>query len=197
MILQVTTAATNLPVSISEAKSWLRVTEQDEDTDVLAVLRAAIDAAESLTSGSVVLAPTTYTMVLPTFPAGREPLYIPSVPMTSITSVAYYDGSNDAQTLTEDTDYTLLVPTHNQGFLTPVISEDWPDTADRADAVTIVYVAGYATDAAVPDRIKQAIRLLIGHFWENREAVVTGTISSEVQLSVRSLLDTASWGYMP
>jgi uncharacterized phiE125 gp8 family phage protein len=184
-------------VSLTEAKSWLRVTEQDEDTDVLAVLRAAIDAAQELTSGGIVLAPTTYTMILPTFPTGRCPLYIPSVPMTSITSVDYLDGDNAAASLVEDTDYTLLVPTHNQGFLTPVIATEWPSTADRADAVTIVYVAGYATDGVVPDRIKEAIRLLVGHFWENREAVVTGTISSEVQLSVRSLLDTASWGYLP
>ncbi len=43
----------------------------------------------------------------------------------------------------------------------------------------------------VPERVRQAMRLLCGHWFQNREAVVIGrasTISSEVQLGVARLL---------
>ena len=196
-MLQVVTAATNLPISIAECKSWLRITEQDEETDVLAVLQAAIDAVRRMTSGGIVLAPTTFDLTLDELPGGTDKLYLPSVPLTSITSFAYYDTSNDAQTLTENTDYTLFAPTDGQGWLRPVINTVWPGLANRGDAVTIRFVAGYATDATVPPVAKQAIRMLAGHFWENREAEVTGTISTELKLSVRSLLDSLYWGFVP
>lgn len=42
----------------------------------------------------------------------------------------------------------------------------------------------------VPEAIRQAMKLLIGHWHENRETVITGTIASELPFTVESLL----WG---
>ena len=62
---------------------------------------------------------------------------------------------------------------------------------------TVQYVAGYPpTDdippdyaANVPASIKVAMKLLIGHWYENREASVTGVTNAVVELGVRALLD--------
>lgn len=56
------------------------------------------------------------------------------------------------------------------------------------------YQAGYTVDPrdadvwAAPDDIQLAVKLLVGNYFENREAVVTGTISTELDLGVQMLL---------
>ena len=71
---------------------------------------------------------------------------------------------------------------------------EWPATYAASDAVRITATAGYANIQAVPEVAKHAIRLLVGHWYENREAVVTGTISSDVGLTVEALLSTLKTG---
>lgn len=48
-----------------------------------------------------------------------------------------------------------------------------------------------------PPEAKQAILMLVGHWFENRETVVTGTISSELQMSYRCLVGAITAGYYP
>ncbi|WP_261840955.1 head-tail connector protein [Aliamphritea ceti] len=52
--------------------------------------------------------------------------------------------------------------------------------------VTINFTCGYGAAEDVPDDIKQAIRLLVGHWFRNREAA--GAVAGEVEFSVSSLL---------
>jgi hypothetical protein len=40
----------------------------------------------------------------------------------------------------------------------------------------------------VPAELRQAVALLVGHWYQNREAVITGTIATEVDLAYRSLV---------
>jgi hypothetical protein len=54
--------------------------------------------------------------------------------------------------------------------------------------------AGYGAASAVPDDAKQAILLLASHWVENREAVLSGTISKEIELSYTALTDRLKWG---
>jgi uncharacterized phage protein (predicted DNA packaging) len=46
------------------------------------------------------------------------------------------------------------------------------------------------TAAKVPVRMTQAALMLVAHWFANREAVVTGTITAQVPLAVESLLFT-------
>jgi hypothetical protein len=60
--------------------------------------------------------------------------------------------------------------------------------------VRATYDAGYEVDQAdadvwaAPELIRQAVRMLVAHWYLNRETVVVGTISSEVQMGVRDIL---------
>ena len=49
-------------------------------------------------------------------------------------------------------------------------------------------IAGYGAAAAVPAAIKQAMLLLIGHWFANREAVNVGNIVTAMPLAVEALI---------
>lgn len=50
----------------------------------------------------------------------------------------------------------------------------------------LTYPAGYGADA--PETIKQAVRLLVGHWYENRESVIVGRTSKEIEHTVSALV---------
>ena len=68
-------------------------------------------------------------------------------------------------------------------------SQTWPsETLRTSDAILIRYIAGYgATAASVPEEVKLAMLMMIGHFYENREATFD-RILREVP-HVKELLD--------
>jgi uncharacterized phiE125 gp8 family phage protein len=96
-------------------------------------------------------------------------------------------GTSTVQT---STDYTVDIKS-TPGRIYPAYSKSWPATRWQRNAVTVRYVAGYGLPAAVPEGIKAAMKLLIGNWYEQREANIVGTIIGTVPLAVESLL----WSY--
>ena len=66
--------------------------------------------------------------------------------------------------------------------------QSWPSVRDQPQAITVRAVMGYASASAVPYPLKQAMKLLIGHWYENREAVVVGQVPMEVPLAAEALI---------
>ena len=66
----------------------------------------------------------------------------------------------------------------------------WPVTyTGQRGAIEVDFIAGYgSTAASVPADLKVAIRMLIAHWYEQREAVATGTIATTIPLAVESIL---------
>jgi uncharacterized phiE125 gp8 family phage protein len=112
---------------------------------------------------------------------------IPRPPLSSVTSITYYDSANALQTLSAS--YYVTDTTSEPGRVCLAYGYTWPTTYDRPGAVIVRFVAGYgAAASAVPRRVKNAMRLLIGHRYQNREAVLVGSISKSIELAVESLL---------
>ena len=103
-----------------------------------------------------------------------------------MTSIKYLDSAGVQQTLAA-TEYTLD-ELSEPGWIVPAYNVTWPDTYATINAVEVVYVAGYANAAAVPQSIKQWILLHVGHLYENREATMPG-ISITPLPFVSGLLD--------
>jgi len=93
-------------------------------------------------------------------------------PVSSVTSVQYYDSSYTLQTLT---DYRLI-HRNGVGYLYPAIGSEWPTDVASADpeAVTVTYVVG-TSSADTPAPIKSAILLIAASLFENRENEIVGT----------------------
>ena len=180
------------PVSLAEAKRHANVVASDDDELLAGLIQAAREQVES--DAGRALINQTWRLKLHDFFADQ--LELPRGPLQSVTSITYLDPDGVEQTL-------AAANYHVDADRTPgVIWRDpdctWPTVSDVANAVTILFVAGYGDAAAdVPQRAKQAILLLLGHWYRSREAVVVGTIASEIALSYERLIRGLRIGNYP
>ena len=109
---------------------------------------------------------------------------LPRPPIVSVTSIKYYD-IDDAVATMAAADYQLDTVDGLVNIL------EWPATDLRdLNPIVIEYVAGYTT---CPMAVRQAMLLLIAHWYQNREAVMVSTgsysQSAEVAVGVQRLLN--------
>lgn len=180
------------PITLTDAKEHLYLTNSGRDVEVCAMLSAATEFCERSIGGHRRFMLTTFDGVQAAFPVERLPLPLP--PLSSVTSVKYVDGNGTTQTLSS-TAYDVVTPTDEPGYITPAFSETWPTARSQHNAVTIRFVAGYASGDAVPDTVKAAIKLVLGHLFQNRSEVVTGTMVKQLEQGVDSLLAANEYGH--
>ena len=58
----------------------------------------------------------------------------------------------------------------------------------QQEAATVRFICGYGAAGAVPQAIKQAMLLLIGHYFNNREQTITGVMATEIPQGADALL---------
>jgi uncharacterized phiE125 gp8 family phage protein len=167
------------PVSLNEIKAHLRIDDTAEDTYLAGLVNAAVATLEA--HADVDLTQKTYQLVLPCFTSKLQLRR----KLVSVESIDYYDSDNELQSLEH---FKTFIPQDLPGWLEPV--DYWPATYPRTDAVSVTFDAGYEECPAVA---KQAICLLVGHWYENREAVVTGTIATELPLAYQHLANMLSY----
>lgn len=174
MSLYLVTAPTVEPVTLAEAKLQCRYDLDDEDALILRLTRAAREFAETFCHRAI---PTqTWDWKLDAFPCAW-PMVLPMAGVTSITSITYVDTAGDTQTWSSALYQTDLPtgPKSPRGRIQPAYSQFYPLTRDQMNAVTVRFVAGYgSTPQSVPDGIRQAILLLVAHWFINREAANLG-----------------------
>lgn len=190
----ITTNSVGLPVSLEDMKSHLRVDFDAEDLTILGLIEVARDWVETRIGRTLIN--RTYTLRRDCFPAGCF-LELKFPPLASVTEVRYYDADNTLQTLAAEKYQTIADHFLSSGLeLLP--DNEWPTTTIRSDAVQVEFVAGYgSSSSSVPAAAKHAIKMLVGHWYENREAVVVGTITKEIEIGVEGLLLTLSKVYVP
>lgn len=165
MALRRITDATTEPVTLAEAKDYLRITGADHDAVITGLIVVARQVAENELKRSLIS--QTWERTLDAFPDAIELSYPPII---SITWVRYYDTAGVLQSLASG--YTLDNASE-PGWLVPAAGYEWPATLEDVNAVSIRYVAGYGSDATtVPEPIKTWIKLTVGHYFENREASI-------------------------
>jgi uncharacterized phiE125 gp8 family phage protein len=166
-------------VTLAEAKAHLRVDFDDDDGLISGLVAAAagyLDGPDGILGRA--LLPQTLALTLADAPPGDT--WLPCGPVTSVTSVTYYDLDNAPQTFS-DSDYSLI-----EGIDTVTLEPlaTWPSTFARLDAFTITYEAG---DSTVPAAIRQAALLLVGLWYEQREAATDKSFAA-LPMGVRMLL---------
>lgn len=177
------------PLSLAEAKAHLRVTSSDEDGLIAGYILAAREYVENQTHLRLITQTLDYT-IDDEWPCStvrgywRNRIEFPVKPVTAVTSITYVDGNGSSQTLASD-QYRLRNdgPVH---YVEPVYGVTWPTVRCQGAAITVRFVAGGSL-SDVPNGIMQAMRLLVAHANENREAVAGGNFV-EVPLGVEGYL---------
>lgn len=181
--LSLVTPPASEPVSLTEAKAHLRLEITADDAYVGGLISAARAAIETRYSRQMVTA--TYTATFDGFPGEGEPICLPLSPLRSVTSIEYEDTAGDTQTL-DPADY-VVVAGREPSAVYPAYATIWPYTLEQAGVVRVTFTAGHGTAADVPAFVRQAILLLVGHWYERRELIVIGR-SAPVPLSVEWML---------
>jgi uncharacterized phiE125 gp8 family phage protein len=176
---------TSEPLQLSDVKSYLRVDFDDDDALIAALITAAREYVESYTCRALMT--QTYRMTLDAFPDDNGPIYIPAPPLQQVTSVTYVDVNGVTQTMTKDVNF-FLDSDSEPARICIMPGTTWPTTKVRANVVTINFVAGYQDAGQVPNSIVLAMRLLVSHWYENRDIMVDGRLS-ETPFAVNALLD--------
>ena len=168
------TAPTTTPISLQEAKDHLYVTSDSYNGEIKNKLLAAVDYCQRRIPGHAQFCTATYELVLHEFPDSDRhtdvPITLRPPPVQKITSIRYYNstggltyyGSSNGSTASSTT-YTLVTETDGPASVEPVFGQTWPATREVPDAVMVRFTAGYASQAALPGSIKEAVKLKLEH----------------------------------
>jgi uncharacterized phiE125 gp8 family phage protein len=157
-------------ISTAQAKAHLRVDISDDDSLIAGLVTAARQHVEIHTGRS--FAQHTYRADIGSF---HDVMVLPWRPIQSITQIQYYNtDSPEVLTTLSSAIYSLYADRVVRDY-----GECWPTAwAIRPGAVQITYVTGYLSNASpqaatFPEAIRQAMYLIIGDLYENREAQFT------------------------
>ncbi len=171
------------PVTLAEVRAHCRVDGDEEDALLSGLVLAAVSHLDGW-SGILgrCLISQTWRQTFDAFGVLRLPL-----PAEAVTAVTYVDPAGEARTLAP-ADY-LLRQFPGGSAVEPSPGASWPSAAARAECIAVTFVAGYGpAPSDVPAAIRQAILMLAAHWYENREAAVVGTITTDLPFAVSALI---------
>jgi uncharacterized phiE125 gp8 family phage protein len=186
-----------LPISLPDAKVHCRVDGTDEDGLITSLVAAATSYLDGWTGilGRCLM-PQTWRQDFDCF---DRRLRIPFAPVTAIASVTFLDTLGATQTV-DPASYSVRED-DGGSYVRFANAYAWPSVSVEGHAVSISFVAGYPVLAgdpeadpptsdqpAIPAAIRQAMLLMIGHWYQNRETVNIGNITTNLPMAADALL---------
>lgn len=162
MYINLKTKATTTPVSTTQMRSWLR-TDAEEDTFIRRLLLSATNRFEKYTGRTLSL--TTYEVYYDSIDLinrfNRDIIRTPHRPISSITSISYFDSDDAEQSMTVDVDYHFITGDHEIR-----IDKDFSPTSIRDHrSLKMVYIAGFSV---YPDDIIRSLEMYTTFLYEHR-----------------------------
>jgi uncharacterized phiE125 gp8 family phage protein len=184
MALTLVTAATSEPVGLDSFKDHARIDTDDQDVLISDYIRSAREWVEKFTRRQMLTA--TWRLTLDVFPDTE--IAVPWPPLQSVTSITYTNTAGTADVAWSGSNYVADTDS-TPGRIRPIFGETWPDIRHGdINTVKITFVAGYTSTANTPGPMLQAVRLLASHSYEQREPILIGPGSKEMEFTVSSLL---------
>jgi uncharacterized phiE125 gp8 family phage protein len=144
------------PLTLAEAKRFIRIDHADDDAHVGSLIKAARQRVEARTGRALIT--QQWRIVMDEWPWGGRTA-LPVLPAQAVTAVRVYPAIGAPQ--------SYMPPVYNlvAGTEPPVLDASAvPGPGKPRDGIEIDVTAGYgATAADVPESLKQAMRLMIAH----------------------------------
>ena len=205
MTIEVLTQPAYEPVSLAQAREWLRLESDDTaNTAVLQLLiRAMREDAENLTHRAFVSRQLRLNLeTWPTCHTYGSRIELPFPPLITVDSFKYVDTDGTLQTLAAS-QYSV----HDEAepaFIIPAYQVTWPTIRQVPDAIQITFTAGYAVgsppdEAAAQENVPKILKLWmqtkLATLFENREQIISGTIVAKLPRDYTDgLLDSITVG---
>jgi uncharacterized phiE125 gp8 family phage protein len=161
-ITRIAGASPQLPITLEEVKTHLKVEDDSEDGLVYSYMLAAVKWAEERTRRAISL--SDYLIVRDHFPIGAWQL--PLGKIQAITKVEYIDVDGVTQTW-PSTEYETDLASDFQSRLQPKSTYSWPSTGTYLSAARVTVSAGWQPEN-VPYTLKQALLMKVADFYEVR-----------------------------
>lgn len=153
------------PISLAEAKAHCRI-DHDEEDGLLATLIAAARIHVEATTARALLTQS-WRLAIDAWPACRQ-LALPVAPAAALLAVTTYDADGNAHEI-DTGQFGLDGAVSPAWLLLPETVAGMPALRQR-HGIHIDYSAGFGEEAdAVPADLRQAILLLVGYWFENRD----------------------------
>jgi hypothetical protein len=180
---ELVTAPKIFPISLSDAKNYLKITTNADDNLINMMIRAATKSAESYTKRDFITKSyTTYRDIFGDYnenplvigypssvPYGlmsAAPIVLRKSPLVEIDSISYL---SDGDTVVLDDTYYRVIKKNSYSQIVPTSGRFWPVADYEQQAVTIVFSAGYGESAdLIPADIKDAILQMVANYYVNR-----------------------------
>jgi uncharacterized phiE125 gp8 family phage protein len=179
------------PLTLAEVKEACRIDGSDQDGFLARAIRAARELIEGPDGAGIVMVASRWRMRLDHL-AGE--VWIPMGPVNAIDSVELLDEAGTLQAVPPAA-YQWRAGRY-EARIKPAYGLTWPTVRRQYDAVRITFTAGFpgtgedpAILTAIPEPLRIAMLMLIGHWHEHRESVVVGQIPAEIQLGFRDLVN--------
>jgi uncharacterized phiE125 gp8 family phage protein len=158
------------PLSLAEAKAFLRVEHTDEDDIITALISASRIHVETQTRRALVT--QHWRITADAWPVDGR-LAVRPAPLRALAAARVYDFNGvahavDTESFVVDTGASVLA------------FAPWalPSPGRLAAGIELDLVVGYGDAASdVPEPLRQAIRLLLAHWYENRGLAALGAVT--------------------
>ena len=157
-LTQIVAPATE-PITLEEAKAFLRVLHSDDDALISSIITAVIEHVENVTNRQLVIA----TFELKNY---NFVCRLPKGSLQSVSKIEYLDANGDYIILDSTKYYEYM--DNGLGYIEYL---EIPYIPTHREAVKITFIAGYTI---VPETIKQYMKVKIATLYENREEYVIG-----------------------
>ena len=176
------------PLTLTQIKDYLKISDYEEyateDAYLTSLITAAREYCEDFQNRAYIT--QVWEMAMPYFPGEIE---IPKGKLQSIGSITYKNSAGVTATLTANTEYVVSAR-GILGRVVPAYGKAWPSFVPfPLDAVIITFTCGYGAASDVPEKVIQAMKLLISHWFNNRVPVDQALGSAkEVEFTISALL---------
>jgi uncharacterized phiE125 gp8 family phage protein len=177
------TAPAAEPLSLAEAKNFLRVEHSDDDAIITSLVSAARNHVEALTRHALIA--QTWRLVLDRWPDGGR--IAPRIgPLRALAAVRVFSAANEASTI----DPEIFVVDAAAGILAaPAWSLLVPGRSVAGIELDIEVGFGAAA-SDVPQTLLQAIRMLLAHWYDNRGLIAIGSSVAMMPATVNAMISS-------
>lgn len=164
-IVEVTAPAWE-PITLTEAKDFLRYTQADQDAQISEDIVTARQRAEDVTWRSLIK--RDWDLFLDRFP---PVIRLPKPPLVSVASIKYLDTGGVLTTLAT---IEYKVGKGTPARIRPAFGNSWPSIRHETEAVEIRFTAGYASPQKVKPEIRSWMLRHIADLFEIRQNTIIG-----------------------